>query len=490
MPPIAEMGQLATILVSGRDRFVSVGQLVALAASVVAIAQVGHRLGSDRRTALFGALLFATLPVVILQGTSALNDLVVCSFLLCATAFLLSTSWSALAVGSLATALAVGTKVTAVLGLVWVLIAVVGATRRGPLVRVAGTCRRHRTRQRVVLAESLAHRPPRRRYGAESGQRPDGTACGDHDAPARARPRRSGGEREDVAVYWSVRSCYSRVAVAQFAQTRGVVLGAALVVIVPPLLAPLEPSPQGVQDLLALSRTELRTNCPPNSSPGCRDALAPYGPVLAVCFCSAARPPRPTSRVALIAPAPGVLGGPDRLDRRPREPPHLRSLSRRFMMFAVAIAQSPGWIRRWPRMRGGPAPLIVSARWRSHVDAKTGAVLFEHEPGSSVENRSARQTSIDQQSSFDRRRLDRCHPLRRGHRARERDDRARLSSERLHLSVLRSQPAPSGHTRPERTVRDHLARRRMALDSRLIIGRSLVRVQAGPSDPRVHAETV
>ena len=137
MPPVGEMGQLATMLVSASDRYVALGPFVAIVASIVGVAHLARRLGFDGRQAMFGALLFATLPVVLLQASSALNDLVVCSFLVCAAALLLSTTNSAIAAGSLATGLAVATKVTAVFGLPWVALLVVATARRGRLLPLA-----------------------------------------------------------------------------------------------------------------------------------------------------------------------------------------------------------------------------------------------------------------------------------------------------------------------------------------------------------------
>ena len=48
---------------------------------MVAIAGMARRIGLSARQALFGALLFATLPVVVLQSATALNDLVFGGFL-------------------------------------------------------------------------------------------------------------------------------------------------------------------------------------------------------------------------------------------------------------------------------------------------------------------------------------------------------------------------------------------------------------------------
>jgi hypothetical protein len=62
-------------------------------------------------------LLFLTLPIVVLQSSGVKNDVVVASFLLAASVFLLGESRWNIALAALATALALGTKFTAAYGL-------------------------------------------------------------------------------------------------------------------------------------------------------------------------------------------------------------------------------------------------------------------------------------------------------------------------------------------------------------------------------------
>ena len=126
MPPIAEMGQLATMLVSSRDRFVSVGQLVALVATMGrrrAVRPADSVTTLERRSSARSSS--PTLPVVILQAASALNDLVVCSFLLVRRGIAHSPRARSAVIASARSrrALAVGTKVTAVFGLPWIALA-------------------------------------------------------------------------------------------------------------------------------------------------------------------------------------------------------------------------------------------------------------------------------------------------------------------------------------------------------------------------------
>lgn len=129
-PPNAEIGLLFTMLLSGGDRFVWVVQYAALLATALGTYGISCRIGLASRAALFGALLFVTTPVVVLQGSSALNDLVVASFLVAATYFFLGATRHELALGGLALALAVGTKFTALIALPLVALVVFGGTPR------------------------------------------------------------------------------------------------------------------------------------------------------------------------------------------------------------------------------------------------------------------------------------------------------------------------------------------------------------------------
>lgn len=130
-PPIAEIGQLATMLLAGSDRYVALPQLGAYFALVVAVAALARRIGLTPAEATFGALAFATLPVVLVLASSALNDLVVASFLAAAAVSILGSGWQRLLLLVLALGLAVGTKFTAILLLpVLLLVAAVGCPRR------------------------------------------------------------------------------------------------------------------------------------------------------------------------------------------------------------------------------------------------------------------------------------------------------------------------------------------------------------------------
>jgi len=130
-PPNAEIGTLFTMLLSGGDRYAGLVQYVAMLATAVAIYGIARRTGLDHRAAVFGTLVFLTLPVVALQSSTALNDVVVASFLVTATYFLLGESKVELALGGLALALAIGTKFTALIALPLVaLVVLLGQPRR------------------------------------------------------------------------------------------------------------------------------------------------------------------------------------------------------------------------------------------------------------------------------------------------------------------------------------------------------------------------
>ncbi len=130
-PPNAEIGTLFTMLLSDGDRYVGLVQYVAMLATAIAIYGLSRRTGLDRRAALFGGLVFLTLPVVALQGSTALNDIVVASFLVTATYFLLGEAKVELALGGLALALAIGTKFSVLIALPLVaLVVLLGQPRR------------------------------------------------------------------------------------------------------------------------------------------------------------------------------------------------------------------------------------------------------------------------------------------------------------------------------------------------------------------------
>jgi 4-amino-4-deoxy-L-arabinose transferase-like glycosyltransferase len=141
-PPVAEIGILLTMLTTHGDRLVWLPQLLALLGSALAVFCLARRTGAQANEALFGALLFMALPVVVQQSATALNDLVVAVFLLAATVFAFGRSNAQLALGTTSLALAVGTKVSGVFAiplLVALVFLVQPASRRWRTL-IAGGC--------------------------------------------------------------------------------------------------------------------------------------------------------------------------------------------------------------------------------------------------------------------------------------------------------------------------------------------------------------
>ena len=116
-PPNAEIETAVSMILSGGDRYAGLVQLVALAFACVAIVGVARRLGFDCRASVFAALAFSTFTVVMLQTPTALNDLVVASLLIACAYFAIGATRIDLALGALALALALGTKLTTVFAL-------------------------------------------------------------------------------------------------------------------------------------------------------------------------------------------------------------------------------------------------------------------------------------------------------------------------------------------------------------------------------------
>lgn len=139
-PPGAEIGVLATMLLSGGDRFAALPQVLALAALVVAIGAIARRLGSSPRQAVLAALVFAGLPLVAIQAPTSYNDLVVASFLVVCGLAILGRTRLDLVLVALSLAMALTTKLTTLLTLplLAVLALVAAPPRRYPAIAGAG----------------------------------------------------------------------------------------------------------------------------------------------------------------------------------------------------------------------------------------------------------------------------------------------------------------------------------------------------------------
>jgi hypothetical protein len=136
-PPNAEIGQLAALVLGGNERLVWMPQLGAALAATLAVAGIGRRIAFTVRESLFGAFVFATLPLIALQLSSALNDLVVAGFFTIGVYFGLGVGRRSAAAAALAVALGFGTKISAPLLLVIFVLALVAARRR-PVLHILG----------------------------------------------------------------------------------------------------------------------------------------------------------------------------------------------------------------------------------------------------------------------------------------------------------------------------------------------------------------
>jgi Glycosyltransferase family 87 len=134
-PPNGEIQILFTMVFTHGDHLAGLPQFVAELALLVAVFGIARRLGWGRADAAFAALLFATLSEVVLQATSAQNDLVVSAYVAACAYFVLSRN---VPLAALALGLALGTKLTALYALpVLVLLAAATLPRRR-LVALAG----------------------------------------------------------------------------------------------------------------------------------------------------------------------------------------------------------------------------------------------------------------------------------------------------------------------------------------------------------------
>ncbi len=158
MPPNAEFGILSMMIFARAEWPAPLGQYAAYFICLAAVYFIARELGVSNAAALFAALVLGTMTEVILQSTIPKNGLVVSSFLVCAVAFALvglgpgdasrADRLRALVWSGVATGLAVGTKLTALLFLPALAIAggvvAAGGGRRstwlGRLAAWAGCC--------------------------------------------------------------------------------------------------------------------------------------------------------------------------------------------------------------------------------------------------------------------------------------------------------------------------------------------------------------
>ena len=184
-PPNAEIADTFTMVLGRSERFTGFVQLASLGATMVAIGGIARRVGLGPRQALFGALVFATLPVVSLQAATALNDLVFCALLACSAYFLLSATPTSLALATVALGLALGTKATAFLALpVLGLLAAFVHPRRRWLTLAGCRCGGGRARLVLVPVQLRRDRPARRQLRQDDRHRQ--SECGTRTVERRA----------------------------------------------------------------------------------------------------------------------------------------------------------------------------------------------------------------------------------------------------------------------------------------------------------------
>lgn len=80
---------LHLVLLSGNDHWVNLPQWLGLLLTLCAVSLIFKHFGADRKKQLFSVLLTATIPMLILQGSSAKNDLLSTAWLAIAAVFLL-----------------------------------------------------------------------------------------------------------------------------------------------------------------------------------------------------------------------------------------------------------------------------------------------------------------------------------------------------------------------------------------------------------------
>lgn len=113
-PPNAEILDAWTMLLSGTDALASAVQWVALVGAALGVYVGARELRLGRAGALLAASLFASLPIPIMEATTAQNDDVAALFVAAAAVMgvrgVRDRHWGELTIGAMAVALAVGTK--------------------------------------------------------------------------------------------------------------------------------------------------------------------------------------------------------------------------------------------------------------------------------------------------------------------------------------------------------------------------------------------
>jgi hypothetical protein len=131
--PNGEIAMAFTMVTSGSGRYASLVELTAGLAAAVAICGIARRLGLGLRESVLSGMLFLTLPVVALQLSTGLNDVILASLVGTTAFFLLRGTTANLVLTGVSTALLVGTKLTGILALPGLALVAFTARRHRPL---------------------------------------------------------------------------------------------------------------------------------------------------------------------------------------------------------------------------------------------------------------------------------------------------------------------------------------------------------------------
>ncbi len=134
LQPLAEYCMLHTYVLSGGDRWINCIAFAAYAGSVLGASAIAGAMGLGTRAQAWAAVLCATLPNAILQGSGAKNDFLLGFWLVCAVCFALRREGPYLA---LSIGLALATKATAYLFLPPLLVYAASALPRRHLLWIA-----------------------------------------------------------------------------------------------------------------------------------------------------------------------------------------------------------------------------------------------------------------------------------------------------------------------------------------------------------------
>jgi hypothetical protein len=90
MPPFAEYGILHFQILAGNDRFANMVQWLSMFGTVIGVSLIAARLGAKHKGQLFAALFAATLPMGVLQATSAQTDYTAAFWGVCLVYYIIS----------------------------------------------------------------------------------------------------------------------------------------------------------------------------------------------------------------------------------------------------------------------------------------------------------------------------------------------------------------------------------------------------------------